>query len=99
MHVSANTVFTNAWNLLPKWSSTPQHRRIKKRYKKSNGARKYAYNLRANKKLCFNERNFKSGQHNSMKKKFQDFAKLPFIVKHIRRLVLVTRKQKQDHLL
>ena len=33
------------------------------------------------------------------KQKFQDFAQLPTIVKHVRRLVLETRKQKRDHLL
>ena len=69
MHVLANTVCTTAGNLLPKWNSTPHHQWAKKHYKKSHGARKYACNLCANKKLCFNERSYKSGRHNRMRRK------------------------------
>ena len=45
------------------------HRQVKKQYKGSHGARNYSWKLCASKKLCFNERNCKSGRHDRTRRK------------------------------
>ena len=65
MHVLVNTTCTTTWSLLPEWNSKPHHRRAKKRYKGSYGALR---NLCASTKLCFNERNCKSGTQQDKEK-------------------------------
>ena len=49
--------------IFSKWISKPRRQRHKKCHKTNHGARKFSQNLRASKKLCYNERNYKSERH------------------------------------
>ena len=93
MHVLTNTVCTTAWNLLPKWNSTPHHQQAKKRYKKSHSAGKYSCNLGASKKSCFNKSNCMSGRHNKMKRNFSTL-RLTSVYHKARRMICKPKKMK-----
>ena len=68
-HVSANSMITTIWNLLPAWISKPRHQQKKKRDKTSNNDGQCTIKLCANKKPSFNKRNYMLGQHNRMQHK------------------------------
>ena len=56
-----------------KWFNKPRIQHTKKHRKTSNNSGEFSHNLRASKKSCYNERNYKSGrqgcQHTFMKRK------------------------------
>ena len=98
-NIATNTIFNNAWNFLPKWNSTQQRWQIKKPYRKSNGAGKYACNLLASKKSCFNKCNCKSGQHNRMRWKVSRLCLTSVYRKARKKIGIGDKKRKWDHLL
>ena len=68
----------------PKWNSTPRCRQARKYYKKSHGARKYACNLCASKKLCLTNAIVSQEDTTRWGEKFQHFGQFLCTIKHVK---------------